>query len=230
MKERLQVLAITLSVVVPGPLLFAQPTSQEKAASVVTLPAPRATGSVSVEEAIAKRRTVRAFTSAPLTLAELSQLLWAAQGITDPVRQHRAAPSAGALYPLEVVVVVGNVTGLASGSYRYQARGHQLNLERGGDLREELAAAALHQEWLAKAPVVLVIAAVYERTSGKYGDRSARYVPMEVGHAAENVALEAVALGLGAGLVGAFEDVAVARVVGLAPREKPLYLVPAGRP
>lgn len=221
------VIAVSLFVVVAS--LRANPMGAGETAAAVRLPAPRLTGTMSVEEAIAKRRTVRTFSAAPLTLAELSQLLWAAQGITDPDGQHRAAPSAGALYPLEVFAIVGNVGGLSAGVYRYAPRGHELQSVRSGDLRSELAEAAHRQSWVAKAPLVLVIAAVAERTSVKYGERATRYVPMEVGHAAENVCLQALALGLGAGLVGAFEDGTVARVTGLSPKEKPLYLVPVGR-
>lgn len=203
-------------------LLFATAMAQE-------LPKPRAIGPVSLEEALRTRRSVRAFSQAPITLEELSQLLWAAQGITDP-RGFRTAPSAGALYPLELYVVAARVKGLKPGVYRYIPRGHRLEARAQGDRRQALARAALGQPWVQKAPVVFCIAAFYERTTRKYGDRGLRYVHIEVGHAAQNLCLQAVALGLGAVTVGAFYDHEVAKVLDLPPEHRPLYLIPVGRP
>lgn len=172
---------------------------------------------------------MREFDPQPLALAEISQLLWAAQGVTGP-NGERTAPSAGALYPLEVLVVAGEDVCLPAGVYQYRTEQHELVLKAQGDNRAELARAALGQDWMAPAPLTLVIAAIFERTATKYGARAERYVQMEVGHVAENVHLQAIALGLATVVVGAFEDAKVKQVLGLAPNEAPLCLMPIGRP
>lgn len=195
----------------------------------VKLPPPRERGEMSLEETIAARRSVRRYRSEPLTLAQLSQVLWAAQGITDH-RGLRAAPSAGATYPLEVFAVAGQVEGLAAGIYHYNVKDHSLRLHMEGDRRGELARAALNQEFIAQAPVDIAICAVYERTSRHYGRRAERYVQMDTGHAGENVSLQAVALGLATVIVGAFDDERVSTVMGLAEQFKPLYIIPVGKP
>jgi len=182
----------------------------------------------SLESALKERRSVRAYSHESLTRGELAQLLWAAQGITGPDGL-RTAPSAGALYPLEVSVVAGLVDGLPSGIYRYEAERHELVLVEEGDRRGELRAAALGQEYVETGAAVIALAAVYARTSGKYGKRGIRYVHMEVGHAAQNVWLQATALGLGTVVVGAFDDGPVKRILGLARDEEPLCLMPVGR-
>ncbi len=192
------------------------------------LPEPRRSGSWSVEGALGERRSVREYAPTPLTRAELGQLLWAAQGITGP-DGGRPAPSAGALYPLEVYVAAGAVEDLPSGVYRYEPRRHALALVAEGDRRAGLAAAALGQECVEEGAAVIALAAVYRRTTGKYGERGTRYVHMEVGHAAQNVYLQAVALGLGTVVVGAFDDRDVKRVLGMGAREEPLCLMPVGR-
>ena len=196
---------------------------------VISLPAARLDGEVSVEAALARRRSLREFAAGPLELAAVSQLLWAAQGITDPAGL-RTAPSAGALYPLEVYLVAGAVAELSPGIYRYEPRRHRLVLHAPGDARRALARAALGQDWLGEAPAILALAGVYQRTARKYGERAARYVPMEVGHAAQNVYLQAVTLGLGTTMVGAFRDGEVSRALALPEEAKPLSLLPVGRP
>jgi SagB-type dehydrogenase family enzyme len=195
--------------------------------AVVRLPEPRPGGEGSVEAALGRRRSVREWSRRPVTLADASQLLWAAQGVTTSDGR-RTAPSAGALYPLEVSLVAGQVVGLPAGVYRYRPEGHQLERVHGGDRRRALAEAALGQSCVRDAPLSLVVAAVHERTARKYGARAERYVAIEVGAAAENVALQAVSLGLGTVIVGAFDDQAVSRVVGLGPSERPAAIVPAG--
>lgn len=192
------------------------------------LPEPRHESETSVEEALLKRRSVRSYREEPLTLAEVSQLLWAAQGITAPGWGGRTAPSAGALYPLEVYAVVGEVEGLEPGIYHYRPEGHLLMRRKAGDLRSELAAVALGQAWVREAPLVLVIAARYERTTRKYGERGVRYVHIEVGHVGQNVYLQAEALALGTVMVGAFSDQEVKELLGI--EEEPLALMPVGRP
>ena len=191
---------------------------------MVVLPAPVERGSVSLEEALRRRRSVREYTTQALTDVQLSQLLWAAQGITDPAG-YRTAPSAGALYPLEVYVATG------AGLHRYEARDHRLIRVAEGDSRPALRRAALGQEAVGAAAAVFIITAVPSRTAAKYGaQRGMRYVQLEAGHAAQNLLLEAAALGLGAVPVGAFEDDHVGGILHLQAGEVPLYLIPVGQP
>jgi len=193
-------------------------------APILQLPLPERKRRMSLEEALAARRSVREFRREPITDRELSQLLWAAQGITSPAGL-RIAPSAGALYPLEVWVAT------ASGFYHYEPHKHRLTRHLERDLRPDIHRPALMQEAILQAPVVIVIAAVYERTAQKYGEqRTPRYVHMEAGHSAQNLLLEAVALGLGGVLIGAFNDREVERVLSLPADQKPLYLIPVGHP
>lgn len=199
--------------------------------ATVSLPSHHAGGDVSVEEAIGDRRSRREYGDRPLELQELAQLCWAAQGMTDRASGHRAAPSAGALYPLELYVVVGTpgVADLDSGVYRYRPGNHDLVRERTGDLQSRLRDAAVEQDHVGAAAVDLVVTAVDERTTGKYGERgSARYVPMEAGHAGENVYLQAESLGLATVAVGAFADDRVREIVGAPGNQRPLYVFPVG--
>ena len=198
-----------------------------RSGDAISLPAPNQDSNFSIERALHERRSVREFGKAALTQEEVSQLLWAAQGITSR-EGLRTAPSAGALYPLELYCVAGAVTGLAPGVYHYLPRLHTLQTVLPEDRRVLLADAALDQEWLAAAPVVLALGALFRRTTRKYGERGIRYVHIEVGHVAQNVCLMAGALGLGAATVGAFDDAAVQTVLGLPDDVVPLYLLPAG--
>ena len=194
----------------------------------ITLPEPRLESKVSLEETLFKRRSVREYANLPLALGDVSQLLWAAQGITTEWGG-RTAPSAGGLYPLEVYLVVGSVENLAPGVYKYKPQGHELVEIRDGDVREELAKAALDQTWVKEGAIDIVIAAVYERTTKKYGDRGVRYVDMEAGHAAQNVYLQATAFDLSMVTVGAFYDEQVKSILGMLENEVPLYVIPAGK-
>lgn len=198
-------------------------------AQVITLPDPRLEGGVSLEAALGARRSIREYADEALTLDDVSQLLWAAQGITGPAGV-RAAPSAGALYPLELYLVAGAVQGLPAGIYRYLPRRHALERTAEGDRRAALARAALRQDWVAGAPAIVALAAVYSRTTGKYGDRGRKYVHMDVGHVAQNVYLQAVALDLGTTFVGAFHDNQVKQALKLPAAEHPLGLMPVGHP
>jgi len=195
---------------------------------LVKLPAPKYDGPTSVEAALRARRSVRDYQNLPLTLAEVSQLLWAAQGITSP-RGYRTAPSAGALYPLEVYLEVGKVKELSSGIYKYELFKHELAKYLAGDKRTALANAALKQSCVKNGTVNIIFSAMYERITGKYGERGIRYVYMEAGHAAQNVCLQAVSLGLGAVVVGAFRDIEVQKVVNMPAQEHPLYIIPVGK-
>ena len=192
------------------------------------LPEPHRQGELSVEEALQKRRSIREYAPGPLKLEDVAQILWAAQGFNDP-DGYRTAPSAGALYPLEVFLVAGDVSELPSGVYRYRPRQHDLVLVKSGDMRAPLFSASLRQECVRDAPAVLAIAGVYERTARKYGKRARRYVQMEVGHAAQNVYLQAAASGLATVIVGAFDDGDVQKVLGLQKDHEPLALMPLGR-
>ena len=202
----------------PGPLDY----------EPVSLPEVRLTSDVSLEETLLHRRSIRDYTDEALSLEEVSQLLWAAQGITE-AWGGRTAPSAGALYPLEVYLVVGDVEDLTPGVYQYQPDGHELVKVKDGDVRAELAGAALDQDSVQNGAIDIVIAAVYERTKVKYGERGIRYVHMEAGHAAQNVYLQATALDLGTVTIGAFYDDSVRDIVGMPGDVAPLYVIPVGK-
>lgn len=195
----------------------------------IKLPAPRADSTVSLEHTLQQRRSVREFSSQAISLTDLSQLLWAAQGITHGYG-FRTAPSAGALYPLELYVVAGNVDGLTGGVYRFHTKEHQLIKHLDSDLRQQVSHNALNQDWMDQAAVILVFTAIDKRTTRKYGERGIRYVHIEVGHAAQNVFLQAVALQLGAAVVGAFDDQALQKLLDLPEHERVLYLMPVGKP
>lgn len=192
------------------------------------LPAPEFGGQLSVGEALQRRRSVRSYQPEGLELAQVAQLLWAAQGITNSLG-HRAAPSAGALYPLEMYLVAGEVAGLEGGVYHYRPVEHSLVRIASGDLRQPLAKACLNQDWIATAPCILVIAAIFARTNVRYGERTLRYVFMEVGAASENIALQAEALGLGTVMVGAFYEMKVQSLLELHEDVVPLCLMPVGK-
>jgi SagB-type dehydrogenase family enzyme len=200
---------------------------QPEAWETVELSQPRLAGSVSVEEALRDRRSVREYSDDSLSLEDVSQLLWAAQGVTADWGG-RTAPSAGALYPLELYLASVRIEGLAAGVYRYVPNGHELVVVRQGDVARELADAALGQGSVGDAAAVLAFTAVYERTTAKYAERGMRYVHMEAGHAAQNALLQATALGLGCVVVGAFDDDALREVLNAPLEETPLCLIPVG--
>jgi SagB-type dehydrogenase family enzyme len=195
----------------------------------VSLPVPVMIGEFSVEEALANRRSVREYSDQPLTLSEIGQLLWAAQGITEPGTGKRTAPSAGALYPLELYVATGNVEGLPPGVYKYNPYEHRLLLIKRDDVRTTLRQAAIDQSAVEEGSAILVFASVHERTTQKYGERGIRYVHMEVGSAIQNVYLQAESLGLSTVIIGAFTDSAVQSVMGMDEMERPLGIMPVGR-
>jgi SagB-type dehydrogenase family enzyme len=180
---------------------------------------------VSVEAAIAQRRSVRHFGPAELSLEQIGQLLWSAQGITGKRAAFRAAPSAGARHPLVFYVC------RSDGVWRYHHRGHHLTQHLEHDVRSDLAEAAWRQEFIGEAPCVFAISAIFQRTTERYQERGrVRYVPMDVGHAAENLLLQAVALELGSTAVSAFDDDAISQVLALPAEEEPMYLIVAGDP
>jgi SagB-type dehydrogenase family enzyme len=205
------------------------PASARAQPSTLALPPPALAGPMPVEQALQRRRSVRRFAGRPLALADVAQLLWAAQGVTD-ARGHRTAPSAGALYPLEVWLVAGTVDGLAAGAYPYRPAEHALARGAAGDLRAALAAATRGQPWVADAPALLVIAADVARTSPRYGDRAERYVQIEAGAAAQNVCLQCAARGLATVCVGAFDEARLREPLGLPAERMVLALMPVGHP
>lgn len=213
MKKLLIVFSIILVISVP-------------VAGMIELPSPRLKGEMSLEEAILERRSVREFASVPLNLEQISQLLWAAQGITDDRSNFRSAPSAGALYPMEIFLVAGDVEGLEPGIYHYNPEKHALEKMKEGDIRGNLSRAALGQRAVDQAPVNIIVAGEFERTTGRYGMRGERYVHIEAGHIGQNIYLQAVALGLGTVAIGAFHDNDIAELLEID--FDPLYIFPVG--
>jgi SagB-type dehydrogenase family enzyme len=210
-----------------APLAMGSPAISAKSPAELALPAPLRQSRLSLEEALAQRRSLRSFAATHLTLAEVGQLLWAAQGISD-AQGRRTAPSAGASYPLTLYLVAGRIDGLRSGVHRYLPQGHKLVMVTGGDVRDAVATAALDQQWLRDAPALIVIAAQPARTAARYGARAEHYVAIEAGAAAQNILLQAVALGLGATLVGAFDAAALRHSVPVVAGEQLLVIVPVG--
>lgn len=189
---------------------------------IIILPEPYLKSDTSLEEALKNRRSKRQFHERDLKLEDISQILWAAQGITETGTGFRTAPSAGALYPLELFVVKSD------GLFHYIPDSHKLEKLGSSDLRTELMKASLLQKSISEAPVDIVITAIYERTTGKYGSRGIRYVHIEAGHVCQNILLEATALGLGAVPIGAFHDDDVQKVLNLPEEYIPLYIIPVG--
>jgi SagB-type dehydrogenase family enzyme len=208
----------------------------------VRLPDPQYKGKVSVEEALKQRRSIRKYASGQISLNDLSQLLWAAQGLTEKIETKpsswrgskwyggfRTAPSAGALYPLEVYALAGNVAGLKTGTYKYHPEDHSLLKLTTEDKRPALLEAALRQESIREGAAVLVVTGAVARTAIKYGERAQRYVCMEAGSVAQNVYLQSQSLGLGTVLIGAFRDAGVKEALKLPADEDPLVIMPIGR-
>lgn len=204
----------------------------------VNLPNPRTDGKISVEKAMNDRRSHRDFADQAITLQDVSQVLWAAYGLTKPIEGGpaflrgglRTAPSAGALYPLDVYLVAGNVQGLPPGIYFYDSGNHRLKKLVAGDQRKEVCTAANSQKMVEQAPASLVYSAVFSRTTSKYGDRGReRYVCMDLGHSAENVYLQCEAMGFGTCAIGAFFDDQLKSIIGMTRNEEPLYIMPFGK-
>lgn len=188
----------------------------------IQLPKPQLKGSKSLEECIYKRKSIREFQNKEIEIEKISQLLWAAQGKAS---HYRTVPSAGATYPLELFVILKN-----KGLYQYNIKKHVLELKKDGDFSKDLAAASLHQNFIHEAPLNIIICAIFSRTCNRYGDRGMRYVLIEVGHCAQNIHLEAVALELCSVPIGAFEDKAVKNLLKLPDNIEPLYIIPIGYP
>ena len=209
-------------------ILMVQP-SRGQGAEAIKLPPPAKQGGMALAEALAARRTVRRFANRPLDMAQISQLLWEADGLSDP-RGHRTSPSAGATYPLDLYLVVGErgVTDLPAGIYHYLVAAHALEPLAPGEGRAAVARACQNQTWMTEAPVLVVITGEYGRCAARYGERGIRYTHMEAGNVSQNLFLAAEALGLGAGIVGAFEDKALAQALKLPAPHEPLLIMPVG--
>lgn len=214
-------------VAVAGPAALASgcgaTTQPHRVLRVDSLVAPGAGLTVTLEHALLTRRSHRQFTTRPLSEREVSQLLWSAQGVTASWGG-RTAPSAGALYPLELYLLTPD------GLRHYLPAGHRVELLTREDLRAAAAAAALHQPAVRTATLVIVVTAVFARTTDKYGERGRRYVHLEAGHAAQNALLAATALGLGSVPIGAFDDQALGSALKLPSDHAPLYLIAIGHP
>lgn len=195
--------------------------------TVINLPNPAYRSNVSIEEALKKRRTIREYSAKPVTMQQLSQLLWAAQGITSP-EGFRTAPSAGPLYPLELYVVANNVTGLATGVYHYVPALHSLEQISTANKMNDIYLASNKQAPLLQSTAAIIVTGEYDRTVKKYGNRGVRYVHLEAGHAAENIALQAVSLHLGTVTMGGFSDALVIKALGISSTLTPLYIMPVG--
>ncbi|MEE4175978.1 MAG: SagB/ThcOx family dehydrogenase [Bacteroides sp.] len=196
--------------------------------TMIPLPEPLTDGTVSIEKALSQRRSIRSYVNQPLNLEEVSQLLWAAQGINNE-RGFRTAPSAGATFPLELFVMVNNVKGLSKGIYHYKVGDHQLELIDQRELENELARAALSQSMISKAGIVIIFAAIYERTTNRYGERGIRYIHNEVGHVGQNIHLQAAALNLGTVVIGAYRDEEAEALLKLGEEYRVLYFMPVGK-
>lgn len=192
------------------------------------LPAPKLRGTHSLEEVLSLRRSVRDYRKSVLGIPEISQLLWSAYGITSP-EGYRTAPSAMALYPLEIDLVSGADTELPAGVYRYSPSDHSLAISRKGDLLQDLAGTTFDQAFVGQGSAVVVFSAVYERTAAKFGGQGPKMAHLDLGHSAQNLHLQARALGIGTVVVAAFRPLEAKQVLGLAENEEPLYLMPLGR-
>lgn len=196
------------------------PTGGVEVLNVTELPEPRLDSNYSFERAVLTRRSVRDYTSEPLTLEEVSQLLWAGQGLTSG--ELRAAPSAGALYPFELYIASDR------GVHHYKPADHSIELLNEGDVRSELGVAALHQDHVTNAAAVIILSAVYDRITGKYGNRGVMYAHIEAGHITQNILLQATVLGLGACPVGAFNPNEFSKIMGLPSNEEVVYIITVG--
>jgi SagB-type dehydrogenase family enzyme len=207
---------------------FSFTNKDNKILAIIKLPAPIYHSNTSIEQALKERRSIRTYGNGPITLQQVAQLLWAAQGITS-VNGFRTSPSAGGLYPLDIYVICGNINTLPTGVYHYNPKNHSLKLLVKGDKRKNLAIAALNQTTIQNGNADIVITGTYMKTIEKYGQRGKRYVYMEAGHVAENIYLQAVSLGIGTVSIGAFNDTAVKSILNISNNTDPLYIMPIGK-
>jgi len=227
------VLRISLGTVTPAGRVSGQDStpapdySHTNPGTMIPLPPPDTQGGMSLNRALTLRRSVRQYGPGPLSLAHVSQLLWSAQGITNE-RGFRTAPSAGATLPLEMFLMANRVEGIREGIYHYDPVEHALEFIREGAPAAELARACLSQSMVTEGGAVLIFAADFDRTTARYGERGIRYVYNEIGHASQNVHLQAAALDLGTVVIGAYRDEEVEEVLQLDEPLRVLYLMPVG--
>ncbi len=202
--------------------------SEQNPGTMISLPQPTTDGTMSLEKAMSLRRSVRSYVNQPLTIEELSQLLWAGQGINNE-RGFRTAPSAGATFPLELFVMVNNVKGLKKGIYHYQIGDHSLKMTDARELEGEVTRASLSQSMISEAGVVIIFAAIFDRTTSRYGERGIRYIHNEVGHVSQNIHLQVSALNLGTVVIGAYRDEEVEAILDLGEEYRVLYMMPIGK-
>lgn len=223
----LAILMILFFIVIPNQFTDRLRANQVESQIEIKLPSPVLSSKTSIEDALNNRRSIRSYKNIPLTLQEVAQLLWAAQGITSK-NGFRTAPSAGALYPLEIYLVAGNIEKISPGIYHYIPTKHTLQKLKEGDVRIQLAKASIGQEPVKFGAADIVITAVFSRTTKKYGNRGTRFVLMEAGHVAQNIYLETVSLNLGTVSIGAFDDKQMKNTLNLK-EEEPLYILPIGK-
>ncbi len=236
MRPAVITLILILSLLLVGVIFYACQATREKEKEnmtpeeqvIISLPEPQKQSPLSVEEALAQRRSIREYKNEPLSIEEIAQLVWAGQGITSADGK-RTAPSAGATYPLELYLAVKEAEELEPGLYRYLPKDHSLEKVLQGNLSKELREAALGQIWVEQAPVNLILTGFFSRTAQRYGERAERYVYMEAGHSAQNIYLQAESLGLGLVVIGAFYDQQLKNLLQLDQKETPLYVIPVGR-
>ena len=210
--------------------------------NIIKLPAPYHDGKVSLENALNNRRSIREYSEDSLSISEISQILWAAQGITQKIENPlsywrgeqwmgglRTAPSAGGLYPIELYIAVGKVKGLSQGLYKYNPQQHTIINVLEGDKRVDISNAALKQSCIRRGAVSIIIIGVYKRTSFKYGKRAEQYVQIECGAVCQNIYLQSYALDLGTVFVGAFKDDSLKFTLNIPEDEYPLGIMPIGK-
>lgn len=228
--KKIGFIAIVGLIILAVAALALSDNSKTDASGVVKLPAPRTDGGISVEKALSERRSIRSFKNGSLTIDEISQLLWAAQGITDD-KGHRTSPSAMASYPLEIYLLAGNVTELPAGVYHYSPEGHNISTVALGNKIPELFGTPMNgkTDWRASAPAIFIVTGVFERVNKVPGQDLSRFVHVEAGTASENLLLEVVSLGLGATYTAGFDENKTRECLGLADGQDPIAVIPVGR-
>lgn len=226
--------ALSLIPLIAGLLILTPPSSLVAGVAGISLPVPSHKGTITVEEALKARRSHRSFKARSLALKQFSQILWGAYGVTAKVPGYylKTAPSAGALYPIDIYAVVGEggVDTLAPGVYHFRPKNHSIECVKEGDVRAAVATHSVHQMWMAEAPVMLVITGEYARCTIKYGRRGVTYTHIEAGHVGQSIFLQVEALGLKAGIVGAFNNKQIIKTMGILPSHDPLLIMPVGFP
>lgn len=193
----------------------------------IKLPNPKLKSGVSFEETLLKRRSHRAYTKKPLGIGEISQLLFAGEGVIEEER--RTVPSAGAFYPIEIYLSVSRVKKISPGLYKYSPENHSLDKISNNNWRAKLAEAAFSQPWVKEAPALFILCGKFEKTVKKYDEKGAIFVAMEAGHVAQNISLQAAALNLGTLCVGGFNNKQIDRLLNLDKKTEPYYIIPVGK-